>query len=392
MIKKILPLIFIFGLISCNNETESIDYFGQTPPDTIPVIFAPGTISIEGRLENGLSFSPDGMELAFGVLLPDSSYKGSIYYSKRNNNTWSEIVEPDFIGEGSFYLPYFTPNGKSMLFAKSSPNYKIYDYTDIWIVTKQNGEYANPVRLNAPVSSFTRDANASMTMDGTIYLASNRGCPDGQCFANIYCSRQLNGEYIECNMVENVSSQQVDEESVFISPNEDYIITCRYTNTTTWMDLYISYRNHENKWMEPQIIDSSINSTLWDRSPFVSVDNNYLFYTSSHKGEKGLTESDIYWVITSKLFKPYVYNPLSDTTVQVGVKFEIPIPLDYFKDIDDKQLTLRINQNEYSWLEFDRENMKITGLPTVDGVYDLTFIAIDKSSNKTEDKIKITVM
>lgn len=391
MIKKNLTILFILGLISCNNKNESIDYFGQTPPDTIPQIFAPGNISIEGRIEHGLSFSPDGNELAFGVLIPDSSYKGVIYYSEKKNGKWSDIIEPDFIGEGSFYLPYFTPDGKSILYTKSNPDSATYDYWDLWIADKQNGVFTSPARFHEPVNSIIRVANASMTFNRTIYLTSNRGCPEG-CPANIYFSRNVNGEYIECNMVENVSSEQFDEESVFISPHEDYIITCRYTDTTTWMDLFISYRNYENKWMEPQIIDSNINSKLWDRRPFVSIDNKYLFFTRLHIADFEIIESDIYWVNTSKLFKPYVYNPPSDTTVQVGKNFELAIPEDYFKDIDDTQLDLSIIKNEFDWIEYDSKNMKLSGLPTVVGDYELTFVAVDKHLNKTKNKMKITVL
>jgi hypothetical protein len=158
------------------------------------------------------------------------------------------------------------------------------------------------------------------------------------------------------------------------------------------MDLYISYRDINNKWIEPQIIDSTINSKDWDRRPFVSIDNKFLFFTRLQIGEKGLTESDIYWVNTSKLFKPFVYNPLSDKIVQVGVNLEISIPADYFKDINDKQLDLSINQKEFDWIEFDSEKMKLSGLPTMDGEYELTFTAVDKHLNKTEDKIKIKVI
>lgn len=190
-------------------------------------------------------------------------------------------------------------------------------------------------------------------------------------------------------MVGKISSEK-DEESVFISPDEDYIITCRYTNDTTWMDFYISYRDFENNRIEPQIVDALINSTDWDRRLFVSIDNKYLFFTRLQIGEKGLTESDVFWVNTTKLFKPFVYNPPSDSTLQVGRKFELSLPADYFKDIDDKQLTLSIY--EIDWLEFDSKKMKLSGLLTHDGDFELTFTATDKFSNMTVDKIKITVM
>src|SRR5690606_23973237 len=174
-------------------------------------------------------------------------------------------------------------------------------------------------------------------------------------------------------------------------PKEDYIVFCRYTDNETGVDLYISYRDINDNWIEPQTIDSTINSKDWDRRPFVSIDNKFLFFTRLQIGEKGLTESDIFWVNTSKLFKPFVYHSLSDTTVQVGEKFEISVPKDYFKDIDDKQLTYSVNQNQFEWLNFDREQMKLSGLPSTEGDFELTFTAIDKFSNRTDDKIIITV-
>lgn len=61
----------------------------------------------------------------------------------------------------------------------------------------------------------------------------------------------------------------------------------------------------------------------------------------------------MYWVNTSKLFKPFVYHVLPDTTVRIGQKFDIPIPKDYFKDINDEQLTYSISHNEFNGLNFD---------------------------------------
>ena len=170
-----------------------------------------------------------------------------------------------------------------------------------------------------------------------------------------------------------------------------YLPYVSYTDDETGVDLYSSYSDMYNNWIEPQLIDPTINSKHWDRRPFVSIDNEFLFFTRLQIGEKGLTESDIFWVNTSKLFKPFVYHSLSDTTVQVGEEFEISIPKDYFKDIDDKQLTYRVNQNEFDWLNFDSEQMKLSGLPAVEGDFELTFTAIDKSSNRSADKVIITV-
>ncbi|MCG8697949.1 MAG: hypothetical protein MI922_07840 [Bacteroidales bacterium] len=157
------------------------------------------------------------------------------------------------------------------------------------------------------------------------------------------------------------------------------------------MDLYISYRDVHNNWLKPQILDSTINSQDWDRRPFVTIDNKFLFFTRLQIGNKGLTESDIYWVNTSKVFKPFVYNRVPNIELQVGEKFELIIPTDYFKDVDDQELEVSINQNEFDWLAFDNKKMKLSGVPTKEGNFELIFTAMDRFSNKTQDKVKIKV-
>lgn len=390
MTKIILPLILALLLISYKSPTESTDYFGQPYPDSIPLVFAPDIVSMKGRLEHGISFTPDTREVAFGILNKDD-FSGEIFYSKKINEKWIEPMVFEPLKNECAYLPYFSPNGKSLLYTQSKPDTDNV-YTDIWMIEKINDEWVSPKMLKAPLSSTSREANACMTYDGTIYFSSNRNC-DGKenCHtADLFYSKLVDNEYQSVNVISEFISSN-DEESVFISPKEEYIIFCRYTDDETGVDLYISYRDSDNNWMEPQIIDSTINSKDWDRRPFVSIDNKFLFFTRLQIGEKGLTESDIFWVNTSKLFKPFVYHSLSNTTVQVGEKFEITVPKDYFKDIDDKQLTYSVNKNQFDWLNFDSEQMKLSGLPPVEGDFELTFTAIDKFSNTTDDKIIITV-
>ncbi len=391
MMKVILSFVFILGLISCKPLTKLPDYLGETYPDSVPVIFAPGVVSVKGRLEHGISFAPNTEELAFGILSKDES--GKIYYAKKLNENWTEPVVFEPLKDKSVFLPYFSPDGKSLLYAQSKPDTDNTYVTDIWMIEKMNDNWSSPKKIQAPISSMSREANASMTYDGTIYFSSNRNCDGKQnCFtADLFCSKLINTEYRSVEAISEFVSPN-DEESVFISPREEYIIFCRYTNNETLMDLYISYRDHDNNWTEPQILDSTINSKEGDRRPFVTIDNKFLFFTRLQIEEKGLTESDIFWVNTSKVFKPFVYKPLPDTVVQLGDKFEFEVPEDYFKDIDDNQVALSINQAEFSWLMFDSKSMKISGLPILSGDFELTFTAVDKHLNTTEDKIIITVM
>lgn len=386
MLKPLFSLAIVVIFISCSTKTVKVDYYGQTVPDTIPQIFAPVVVSIEGRFEHGLSFSPDNKEMAFGIL-DKTDFSGEIYYSAKNGERWSDPALFKPLADESVYLPYFTPDGISMVYAQSKPDTN-NGFTDIWMISKMSDNWSIPEKLDAPISSDTREANANMTMNGTIYFSSNRNL-SGNGLADLYCSKLENGKYLRADTLRILNTSS-DEESIFISPDESYILFSRYTNKGG-ADLFISYRNFKGNWIEAVSVDSTINSMDWDRRPFVTSDNNFLFFTRLQIGAEGLTESDIYWVSTQKLFKPFTYNPLPDTTIKVGSNLQIQLPEDYFMDINGEEISIEIIA-DMEWLKFDKENMVLTGIPNQMGSCNLSIRAVDASSNITEDKVVIKVI
>lgn len=384
MIKTFLSFIVVLVIISCKTNTVTVDYFGQIEPETNPIIFAEDIISVKGRFENGISFTPDRRELAFGILNKDD-LSGDIYYSNKSDNKWNVPEFLEQLKNESVYHPYFSPDGKALLYSQSKTSTENW-ITDIWMLKKKNNLWVQQKKVHSPISTLVRESTACMTLDNKIYFSSNR---NGNGLADLYYSSLENGEYSNAERIDSICSEK-DEESVFVSANDSFLILCRYTEENG-PDLFISYRDFKGTWMPPTLLDSKINTSDWERRPYVTIDNKFLFFTRQEFKEYNLIESDIYWVNTSKVFKPFVYNLIPVTSFQIGVKFELQIPVDYFKDIDDKQLTLSINQNEFDWLEFDSEKMILSGLPTLEGDFELIFTAIDKVANMTKDRIKITV-
>ncbi|MUH34712.1 hypothetical protein D9O36_02555 [Zobellia amurskyensis] len=391
MIKTILPFLFIVALVSCKSSTELTSYFGQKYPGAIPEIFAPNVISVKDRFEHGISFTPNTNELAFGVL-DKNGVRGEIYYSKKDNDTWSDPQTFKPLENRSVFLPYFTPDGQALLYAQSIPDTNMLYITDIWRIKKVDNDWSVPEKLEFPITSASREANASMTSDGTIYFSSNRNCQGKEncSTADMFHSKLVDNQYKSVKEITELNSSN-DEESVFISPKEEYLLFCRYTDNSTYVDLYISYRDYNGNWTSPQILNPTINSKNWDRRPFVSADNKYLFFTRLQVSSNGLDESDIYWSNTSKVFSPFVYHPLDAITIRKGENFELQLPPDYFKDIDDTQLVLNTTKSKLNWLNFDNETMTLSGRPTLDGEFELIFTATDKALNSTEDRLKITV-
>jgi hypothetical protein len=295
-------LILLIMIISDSiNGQRIVDYFGQNPPHDIPQIYAPDIVSIKNRFDYGISFSPDCKEFAYGVLdVKDES--GQIYYSKKINNTWSKPEVASFLGNSSMFLPFFTPDGKSLLYTQTQQDSATY-ITDIWIVNKHDKAWDKPIRLPEPINSATREGSVCMALNKTLYFSSGRNCiGSAYCPAVIYSSRLIGGKYLT-NEMEIQLNITGDNESIFVSPDESFAILSNVTNNNPNSDLYISYRDTNNAWSSPIKLDSTINTKDWELRPFVSADNKYLFFTRLSFGKDGFTESDIYWVSTEGIFR-----------------------------------------------------------------------------------------
>lgn len=298
--KMRIKLIVLIMIISGNAKgQDAIDYFGQNPPLEIPQIFAPDVISVKGKFEYGISFSPDYKEFAYGVLnIRDES--GQIYYSKRTNNKWTNPVLASFIGNSGVFLPFFTPDGKSLLFTQTQKDSATY-ITDIWIVNKLDSGWDKPLRFPEPINSATREGSVSMALNKTLYFTSGRNCIGiPNCPAMIFSSRNKDGKYSTVDK-EYQLNRNGDNESIFVSANESFAITSNVSNNNS--DLYISYRDSINKWSSPIRLDSTINTKDWELRPFVSADNKYLFFTRMTFSKNEPIDSDIYWVDIERILK-----------------------------------------------------------------------------------------
>ncbi|XLS28082.1 hypothetical protein ACJD0Z_12830 [Flavobacteriaceae bacterium M23B6Z8] len=386
LLRSCFVVAFMMVFIGCKSPVEVADYLGQVPPDTTPMVFAPDQVSVKERFEHGISFSPDMKELAFGVLDKDD-FSGKIHYAKKGNESWTKPTLLEILKDESAFLPYFSPDGETMLFAKSSSPEANY-ITDIWKLHKQGEAWLRPEKINHPLSSSSREAMACATLDNTIYFSSNR---EGNGLADLYFSKATEGVYADAERIDALSTER-DEESIFVSPEGNYIIFSRYASFESGPDLFISYKDIKGNWTKPEALDAPINTMQWERRPFVTTDHQFLFFTRKTFEGEAMKESDIYWVNTKKVFKPYVFNPIPETILKIGTQTKVKVPKDYFKDINEEELAITCADEKLEWTEFDSDTMMLTLNPDETGKFELVFKAIDGHSNETTHTLKVEVV
>ncbi|MEM0933589.1 MAG: hypothetical protein AAGJ12_14060 [Bacteroidota bacterium] len=291
-----LVLVFAFFLNACNMKrkntkqknsikTENL-YFAQKPPDTIPEIFAPGIISVNGRYEHGISFSPDLDEVYFS-----SNKKGGltdIYFSKLEGGEWTEVQKAKFTKgrKDEEMHPYVSFNGEKIYFVALNA-----DNTDtkIWFVNRLKDSWSDAEKLNSPIND-DEVFYPNETKDGDLlyFNVSKR---------KTYYASYRNGEFLE--------GQEMEIEfgvHGFISPSQDYLLVNARNKEDDQRksDIYVYFKKKDRTWSKPISLGKEVNSNFSETCPSITPDGKYLFF-SRYNEEGGL--SNFYWVSTEVINK-----------------------------------------------------------------------------------------
>ncbi|WP_420571569.1 hypothetical protein [Kordia sp.] len=274
------------------NNDSSISkefYFGQKPPNLIPEIFAPGIVSINGRFEGAVSFSPDLREIYFGAY-----YEGketAIYYSKLEKGTWTTIKRANFTkGQKKEEMhPFVSQNSKRIYFTALD---SVFADEKIWYVNRLQDSWSAAIQLNSPINDdLVFSANQAKNGDMYYFNLSK--------FKTYYAPNE-NGEFSEKMEIGITFGHHA-----FISPSQDYVLVAgenQENNHRKDNDIYVYFKKQDGTWTKPIHLGNSVNSDFDEKSPRISPDGKYIFFgRSERKGEKGL--ANIYWVSTEVIHK-----------------------------------------------------------------------------------------
>jgi hypothetical protein len=279
--------------VTDKSQIVSADYFGQIPPGETPEVFAPGVVSINGRIAERISFSPDGKECFFSVTSPDYSTPFKIYHSTRGaNGTWSSPTISDF--SGSFWNgdSAFSPDGKQLYFVSNRPYPgQMKSLRSIWYIEKRGDAWSPPQFLGSAFVQPYDMSYVSVSANGNIYFIGYERDESGKTISRtILRSRYVNGEY---QQPESLNAKLHSEKAVlydpYIAPDESFLLFNRNVNKC------ISLHKNDDSWTESIAIEdrlSSIPGLKWAMS--LSPDMKFLFFTNlpGPTSVKGY----IYWI------------------------------------------------------------------------------------------------
>ena len=323
--KRLYIITFILAiavLISCKNQTIVKSgftdlkgpYLNQKVPSDSAEIFAPDLLSAGGPVIQ-INFSPNGKEFIYSLFTPErellSEPKGIfgkkfVLKSNFENGSWTEPIE--FSINENYDLGYrcYSTDGNKIYFNSNGPidNQPYESRSHIWVSSRDGKHWSDPVEIilgdNAEGGGFP-----SVAHNGNLYFYK---WPRGESHGSLFMSEYKQGKYLEPVRLSDVINNPGGAHP-YIAPDESYIIFDSYElgqEEETGTDLFISFRDKNNKWMKPENLGQNVNSPYIERRPFVSSDGNYLFFASNRINPEISTKS-----ISISSIRNQVDNPLN---------------------------------------------------------------------------------
>lgn len=209
-----------------------------------PSLFAQ---EIQSAFNNGpLYFTEDGNTLYFTrskalTLKTSKSNRNAdllgIFYSKKENNTWSEPIEIKLNGneKASFGQPTMSPDGKLMIFVSDMKNG--FGKSDLYVSEFQNGSWGEPINMGSVINTSGNEIAPFFHPSGKLFFASNGH--GGKGGLDIFYTRKIDAKWTPPTPIETPINSPSDDYGIFLMPDEN---TGYFTSNRTATDKIYSLR------------------------------------------------------------------------------------------------------------------------------------------------------
>ena len=185
------------------------------------------------------------------------------------------------------YLPSLTADEKYLVYTKRSQGqedlfYSIKDSSGIWSA-------GQPLEIN------TQDNEGAQTIsaDGKliVFTACNRKDGSGGC--DLYFTERINQKWsAPKNMGKPINTSSWESQPSLSANGTALYFASNRRGGQGGSDIWVTYRQKDQSWSNPIPLDTTINTSSDDQSPFIHADNKTLYFMS--KGHRGMGEFDLF--------------------------------------------------------------------------------------------------
>ncbi|MDY8136009.1 hypothetical protein [Aquimarina sp. 2201CG5-10] len=285
----ILTLVLTLFLNACNtkkynskdNDSMPIEspYFGQKPPGLTPEVFAPGIVSVEGRYEFGVSFSPKMDEMYFSPTVEGHSI---VHFSKLKNGKWTIPKKANFT-KGRVrdeFSATVSLNGERIYFTTYDSIYPL----KMWYVNRDEDSWSEAKLLDSQINN-EQVINLNDAKNGDLYYMKSTNRKQIMYYAPIDNGKFPVGRKVGIDYGTHG----------FISPSQDFlmVVANKENDPSKDKDIHVCFKQKDGTWTQPINLGNPVNTHYREGSPTISPDGKYLFF-NRYDEESG--NPNIYWV------------------------------------------------------------------------------------------------
>lgn len=290
------PLIVF--LLAAFQSVVAQDFKLEKLPEFINSIYDEIT-PVPGRDGKTLYFTRVGYPEFEQTLLIDSVEQSKTLSPERYLNVLSGIYT-DMAGTG-VYNPVRSPFNQ-----------------DVWAVQVDSSSFGELIHPGYPLNNALPNSIVTITPDPNAYYTINQFDTRGNMQRGFSIVRRLTDSTWSFPKPVEIQDFYTITSDVGLTMSFDgqVLILSATRFDSKDMDLYVCFREGENKWSTPQHLGVSVNSPMRETSPFLSEDNTTLFFSSNRSGG-----SDI-----------YICRRLDDTWKNWSAPYKAVEPINSFAD------------------------------------------------------------
>lgn len=292
--KNILLPIFLF----VSQLIVAQDFKLEKLPDSVNSIYDEIT-PVPSRDGKTLYFTRVGFPDFERTLFIDSVEQSGLMSPERYLNFLSGVYS-DMAGSG-VYNP-----------VRSSYN------QDVWWVPADSSGFGMPQHPGYPLNNALPNSLVAITPDPNAFYVINQFDRRGNMSRGFSIVRRLGDSTWSFPKPVEIKDFYTITSDVGLTMSFDgqILILSAARFDSKDMDLYVCFREGENKWSAPQHLGEVVNSPMRETSPFLSEDNTTLFFASNRSGA-----SDI-----------YICQRLDDTWKKWSAPYKAVEPINSFAD------------------------------------------------------------
>jgi OmpA-OmpF porin, OOP family len=251
---------------------------------SVKVVFDGATVGEYYSIDAiGISASPKPMDVEVEIM---DNLRTNLLAERLNDHVNSPYKE---------YKPLLSPTGTTLFFSRKNHPGNVggeEDEEDIWYSEMdENGEWQEAVNAGPELNTADPNFVSGITPDGNtiVLLLGNRYEKKGKMKAGASISTMENGKWTKPYNLEIINDYNYHEKvNYFLTNNRQVLmLAVERDDTQGERDFYVSFFQADSIWTEPLNMGKVLNSVGDESSPFLSADDETLYFSTNGRGGYG---------------------------------------------------------------------------------------------------------